>query len=422
MVQGGRSGRFSAPRWACSCLAARLPAQTLPVPALPPPARTEPVSAREVAADSTRPRPWEYALGVGVGWDGNIDFLVPDGPSGFAVVPRGGLARIFSSPRSQLRATAAGSLDRAIPAERAAPVPGRRRAGGRLPAVPGHVVAGQRFVRARLQRLVLASSCSEQGVPLPVVKTRSFAGALGLSTKAGSRTSLRFDGRFHGTEFDSPLLIDGASVRGSVGLQRQLGDRSTAAIEYSLEYVRPDQAGTSHVTHFGSLQWTRVLSQRSALLLEGGGSYTPDAARAGLDRKESFFGGASVTRQVRRSSLTLFVRREVAPAFGTGVSRLELRTGIRGSIPMGRDWELRMLASHVRPENQGDAEAAQASSGDAFVALGRRLGRRLEVSGEARYRRRGAMGALPAVEAFQAGLFLTLLTSHGRPIRTGPGL
>jgi hypothetical protein len=87
---------------------------------------------------------------------------------------------------------------------------------------------------------------------------------------------------------------------------------------------------------------------------------------------------------------------------------------------MGRDWELRVLAGHVQPESPG-AESAAASSDDAFVTLGRRLGRRLEVSGEARYRRRGATGALAAVEAFQAGLFLTLLTPHAR-IPQAPGL
>jgi hypothetical protein len=210
-------------------------------------------------------------------------------------------------------------------------------------------------------------------------------------------------------------LIDGSSVRGTVGLERQLGNRSTAAVEYSLEYVRPDQPDTSHLTHFGSLQWTRVLSQRSALLLEGGASTTPDAARAGLDSKQSFFGGASFTRQLRRSSLTLFVRREVAPAFGTGLSRLQLRTGLRASVPMGRAWELRMLAIHVEPENLGDAELADARSDDAFAALGRRLGRRLEVSAEARYRRRGAAGTFPALDAFRAGLFVTLLGPSGVP-------
>jgi len=52
--------------------------------------------------------------------------------------------------------------------------------------------------------------------------------------------------------------------------------------------------------------------------------------------------------------------------------------------------------------------------------VGRRLGRRLEVSGEARYRRRGATGALAAVEALRAGVFVTFVSPFGRPtIRAG---
>jgi putative beta-barrel porin BBP2 len=400
-------------------LTTRLPAQTLPVPTLPRQPEPSPPPLPEAVDETARPRPWEYALGAGVGWDGNIDFLVPHGPSGFAVFPRGGLARIFSSPRAQLRATAAGAWtgypgrnERRYQAD--VGLEGRY---DRSPSTRWRGSASYGLGYSDSSRILL-----EQGVSLPVVKTRSFAGALGLSRKAGPRGSLRIDGRFYRTEFDSPGLIDGSSVRGSVGLERQLGNRSTAAIEYSLEYVRPDQAGASHLTHFGSLQWTRVLSPRSALLLEGGASDTPDAARAGLDRKATFFGGTSFTRRVRRSSLTLFVRREVAPAFGTGVSRLELRGGLRASIPMGRDWDLRMLVSHVQPDDAVAAQGAGATSDDAFAALGRRLGRRFELSGEARYRRRGATGSLPAIDAFRAGLFLTLTTPSGRTLAPGPEL
>jgi hypothetical protein len=401
-------------------LTTRLPAQTLPVPTLPRQPDPGPSPLPEAVSDTARPRPWEYALGAGIGWDGNIDFLVPDGPSGVAVVPRGGIARLFSRPRAQLRATAAGAWTGYAGRNERHRYQADVGLEGRYDLSPG-----TRFRGSASYGLGYSDSSwilVQQGVPLPVVKTRSSAGDVGLTTRMGARGSLRIGGRFYRTAFDSPALIDGSSVRGSVGLERQLGRRSTAAIEYSLEYVRPDLPGTSHATHFGSLQWTRVLSERSALLLEGGASYTPDSARAGLDRQQSFFGGASLTRQVRRSSVTLYVRREVAPAFGTGVSRLELRTGLRGTVPMGRDWELRMLAGHVQPESPGSDEAAAASSDDAFVSLGRRLGKRVEVSGEARYRRRGATGVFAAVEAFQAGLFLTVLTPYGRPIPKGPGL
>ena len=387
-------------------LATTLPAQTLPVPTLPP----QPVP--EAVPDTTRPRPWEYALGAGIGWDSNIDFLVPDGPSGLGLAPRGALARIFSSPRARLRASAAGSWTGYPGQNELRRYDADLGLEGRYDQSPsthwrGSASYGLGFSDS-------STILQQQGVSLPVVKTRSFAGALGVSRRTGARGSLRLDGRFYRTEFDSPALIDGSSVRGTLGLERPLGSRSTAVVEYSLEFVRPDVPGTSHFTHFGSVQWTRLLSQRSALLLEAGASHTPDAARAGLDHEQSFFGGASFTRQMRRSSLTLFVRREVAPAFGTGVSRLQLRTGLRATIPMGRAWELRMLAVHVEPDGAGD-DLAHARSDDASVALGRRLGRNVEVTGEVRYRGRGAAGAFPAIDAFRAGLFVTLLGPSGVP-------
>src|SRR5712691_3659703 len=103
-------------------LTGRLAAQTLPVPVLPPQPAPEPEptpspkgSQQESLARAeplegpgpARPRPWEYVLGASIGWDGNIDFLVPNGPSGVAVVPRGGLSRVFSASNGQLRATVA---------------------------------------------------------------------------------------------------------------------------------------------------------------------------------------------------------------------------------------------------------------------------------------------------------------------------
>jgi hypothetical protein len=42
--------------------------------------------------------------------------------------------------------------------------------------------------------------------------------------------------------------------------------------------------------------------------------------------------GASYSREVKRSKLTLFARREVTPAFGLGVSRLENRLGLTATI------------------------------------------------------------------------------------------
>jgi hypothetical protein len=414
-------------------LTGRLAAQTLPVPVLPPEPAPEPgptpspaappqgsAAPAEVVDASARPRlrPWEYALGVGVDWDGNIDFLAPNGPGGVAVVPRGGLSRVVSASTGQLRATAAaggtGYLEQGEPRRYYADfdLEGRYQSS---PSTNWDASARYGFGYSDSSRILL-----EQGVSLPVVKTRSLTATLGLSKNVGAHTSLRIDGRVYRTEFDSPGLIDGQSVRGTIGLERQLSHRSTAAIRYSLEGVRSGRQGRSYFTHFASVQVTRVLSLRSALLLEGGGSDTPDAARAALEQKGSFFGGASFTRQIGRSSLTLFVRHEVTPAFGLGVSHVDLRSGLRGAIPVGRGWEVRMVASHVQPRSGQVAERMFASSDEAFVALGRRLGRHLELSGEGRYRRRSSTRATPAIEAFRAGVFLALLTPSGGAIALAP--
>ena len=406
-------------------LATRLAAQTQPVPALPPePApeseatlgQTQPPPPAGAAAPARAPRSWEYELGAGGGWNSNVDFVDPNGPSGSWVMPRGGLAHLFWTPHGQLRATAAGRWT-GYPNQTELSryyadfgLEGRYRSS---PHTDWRANADYWLGYSDSSRLLLA-----QGVLLPLVRSRSLTGSLGV-THALGRTSLRVDGRFYRTAFDSPGLIDGKSARGTIGLERPLSSRSAVAIEYSLEDVLSDQAGRSHLTHFASMQWTRILSPRSALLLEGGASYTPNPARAGLEQPQSFYGGAAFSRQVKRSSLTLFIRREVTPAFGYGVSRVALRGGLDATLPIGRLWKLRALAIVVRPEGQGPVGSIHDAT-DAFAALVRPLGRHVDLSGEVRYRRRGAASGIPMIEAFEAGLFVTLATPSWRAIVPWP--
>lgn len=407
-------------------LTARLDAQTLPVPELP----AEAVAAPEVvpspgapgeatqtpgegvdAPPTPRSAPWELALGAGLGWDSNIDFRVADGPSDMMLIPRAGIARVLRSRHAELRGAASGLWTGYRDNKEL------RRYYADF-ALDGSYNPSPRTSWQASASYGIGDSASErilreQGVALPRVKTRSLAATLGLSRSLGRRNSLRLESRFHGTDFDSPELIDGGSARVTVGLDREIGDRSTAGISYALEHVLSDRPDGSYLTHFASVQWTRVVSRRTALLLQGGASSTPDAARAGLAHGESFFGGASFTRALKGSSVTLFLRREVAPAFGTGDSRLDLRTGLRATIAMGRAWELSLETSHVQPSGTA-VSTEQGASSDGSASLGRRLGEWLEVSGETRYRRLGADGGLPAIQQLQAGVFLTLLTTPGR--------
>ncbi|HEX9188740.1 MAG TPA: hypothetical protein VGB87_16790, partial [Vicinamibacteria bacterium] len=109
----------------------------------------------------------------------------------------------------------------------------------------------------------------------------------------------------------------------------------------------------------------------------------------------------------------LFARREVTPAFGLGVSRVDNRFGLSATLPLGRAWMLRVSGTHVVPEAPERAEFSYGTPDEAAVALERRLGQYFAVSSEGRYRRRGAAGAIPEIEGFQAGLFLSLVSPGG---------
>jgi hypothetical protein len=410
-------------------LASGLSAQTLPLPTIPEelpgdarPAKpgTGPAPDASAAAGPTRPRPWEYGLGSGVGYDSNIEFRVPDGPSSIAVFPRGNFARVFWSPKGQLRMGGAGywvgyrdqqELNRY---DVSASLDGTYRSS---PNTTWRAGASYDYGYSDSSQVL-----SDQGVLLPVVKTQTATGDLGVTQKLGPKTSLRLDGRLYSTVFDQPAsgavgLVDGRSLRGTAALEHRFGPRNAVAIEYSLEGALGRQPGADgsryYLTHFGSLQWSHLLSAWSGFLLEAGASYTPDAIQAGLVQRESFYGGASYNRQVKRSTATLFARREVTPAFGLGVSRIENRFGLRATIPMGRAWTLQVAGTHVKPETPEGAGFTYATPDEASLVLACRLGRHVEVSSEGRYRRRGATGAFPEIEGYQAGVFLSLISPGG---------
>lgn len=407
-------------------LTSRLAAQTLPLPEMP--AKTAPMpevqpspgppgEAPQAPAptidplEPPRPAAWQFALGAGLAWNDNIDFRAVDGRSDVMLIPRGSIARVFRNPRGELRAAASGFWTGYREQKDFRQYFAEFGLDGTYNSSPR--TAWQASASYGIGDSASARILREQGVALPRVKTRSLDGTLGVSHSMGQRSALHIEGRFQGTDFDSPDLIDGGSARVAVGLDREIGDRTTAGIGYALEHVLSDRPDGSYLTHFASVQWTRVVSRRVAVLLQGGASSTPEAARVGLEQAQSFFGGASVTGKIKRSSVTLFLRREVAPAFGTGDSRLDLRSGLRATIAMGRAWELRIDTSHVRPDGPS-ARTAQGASYDGFASLGRRLGGWLEVSADTRFRRLDAAGGLPEIQELQAGVFLSLLTGPGR--------
>jgi Putative beta-barrel porin 2 len=392
-------------------LATQAFAQTLPVPPVPEPSPEPEEGAAPAPGTPAVPAPphrraWDYDFGVGGTYDTNVDFVDAEGGNGlFAVVPRASLARLFWGPRGETRLRASGRwVEYPEQADRG-------RGYGDFGLDGTYRTSPRTTVRLNasyeLGYTDSSATLRDQGLTLALGRTSTIAAGAGLVHALGARTSLRLAARGLRTGFEAPELFDGTSARGTVALEQAFGARSTGAVVYALEEVLADDRGPAYATHYASLQWNRVLSPRSALLLEGGIGYTPDAERAGLSRKESFFGGATIGREVGRASLTAYVRREVTPAFGTGVSRPQLRSGLQADVPLSRLVTFRVSGTYVAAEEEVAAGGFPASL-DASAALGWRVAPAFEVTAESSYRRRGALGSFVPVDAVTAGLFLHL--------------
>ena len=112
----------------------------------------------------------------------------------------------------------------------------------------------------------------------------------------------------------------------------------------------------------------------------------------------------------------MHVGSEVTPAFGTGVSRPQRRSGLQADVPLSRSWTLRLSGTHVAGEESASAQVFPPSI-DGYAALGVRVARVLEITAESSYRRRSAAGAFPAVDAWTAGLFLSLARPAAKAAR-----
>lgn len=376
----------------------RLHAQTLPLPVLPPE-----LPSTLVETESFETQRWEYAVGLAAGYDSNVDF-VPE-PSGDAVgTPLVSLVRVFPSPKGQLRIQGSGRAFMYADQGTKSHVDGDVGFQGTRSLSPtSNLAAG---ISAGVAHTSNYTILDEQGILLPLTRTRILQGFADWDLRLGTRSTVRVGGLTYYTDFEAPELVDSNSLRASLTLDRRLGERNTLFAYYAFDYSR---LASPYSTHYGSLQWSLVLPTRSALLLEGGISHTARAAASGLNSSRNFYGGAAFVRQVGRSRIVLFARREVLPAFGLGRLRLADRLGMRATSPIGRAWQLDLAARHVRCSDSCVSSEGNDNelSDEATVALGRSVGTRYVVAGQVRYRRRGPSGTIPAIEGLQAALVLT---------------
>ena len=372
--------------------AGRLHAQTLPLPVIP-----QAPGGAVPAAPAGPEQYWDYDLELGAGYDSNADF-VPEGAGAVLVRPRGEVARVFRGPRGRFRLGAGSRASVYASEDYENRVDANVFLGGSRELSPNVTLALD--AAGELGYTDGNRLLGDQGVLLPLARTRTLVGQASVDWRAGARNSLRVEGRAHHVAFDDPVFVDSSSQRGALTLGRRVNDRASVSVQYSIER---EWSGSSFLTHFGSLQWDQLMSMRSGLLLEGGASYTDQAATSGLASTWNFYGGASFSREVGRSRIVLFARREVTPVFGIGGLRLSDRFGLRADVPLGRAWQLGMAGSHIihsAPESDG---SERTSSDEATATLERRLGRQFFLGLAAQYRRRGPVGSTPETDGFQGG-------------------
>jgi hypothetical protein len=215
--------------------------------------------------------------------------------------------------------------------------------------------------------------------------------------------------------------VDSDSLRWELSFEERLSERNQFSLDYSFEHARNYVDADSH---FAFLGWVRTFSPRTAVLVDAGASYTLRAGDVGLQQPWSFYGGLSLNRQVKRSSLTAYYRREVIPIFGLAGLRLADRLGLEATIPLGRDWNLMLTGGYVVGPSSSEVESSRLTSGDAGVSLAWRAARHLSVSMDGRYRRRSATSTVPGIDDFAAGLFVSLVSGqasatpgHGKATR-----
>ena len=204
---------------------------------------------------------------------------MPEGSGDVLLTPRGELARVFRSPRGQFRVGASSRAFVYAAEENPSRVDGRASLVGSRALTPSVTLAGD--LSAGLEHTDSSKLLDAQGVLLPPSRARTLGGSARVDWQLGARSSVRVDGRVYTSDFEDPRLVDSSSERGSLDVTRRMSERGSLHVAYAIEHARLE---TSYWTHFGSLQWDQVLSARSALLIEGGSSYT-DGAEASRTRQ-----------------------------------------------------------------------------------------------------------------------------------------
>jgi hypothetical protein len=374
-------------------LAGRAAAQELPGPGSP--------GEEEAAAGTAVEVPiagLQINASLGGGWDSNASFQ-PDGASSATAFGQAGLARTWLSPKW----TTVGNIGGGGSLYQTSTTGNRYQIGaglnttGRLGTLTTLTVGAG----GGIEYTDFLSDPATDGLVLPLTRTRRLQGQMSLTRALGVRTQLTVGGDYGRYFFESEDLADTEGITASAGLTRTIGLQTSFTLGYGFQANRYEQNDRSQI-HTLALGVGRTLSTRTSLSIS-----------AGVDRRTfeevasrwTFSGNAAFNLQGRRTSLSLGLRRGVAPGPGLGQDRILNMISLVLTSTL-RPWATLTL-SGSRGLNQDPVDPELDYSADSVnLGLSLRLSQSFGLTPQLRYRRRGEVGVLPAVSTFRVGLAL----------------
>ena len=384
-------------------LASRADAQEVPVPVSP---GEEEAALGETGTPADLPiAGLQLNASLGGGWDSNASFQ-PDGTDSATAFGQAGLARTWLSPKWTTVANlgGGGSLYQTSAAGHRYQLGAGLNTTGRLGTLTSLTLGAS----GGTEYTDFLNDPATAGLVLPITRTRRLQGQAGLTRALGAQTQFSVGGGYGRYFFESEDLADTEGITASAGLTRTLGSQTSFAMDYGFQANRYEQNDRSR-THTVSLGIGRTLSARTSLSISAG------ADRRNFEEAASrwtFSGNAAFNLQGRRTSLSLSLRRGVAPGPGIGQDRILNMVNVVFTSTL-RPWAtLTLSGSHGLNQDPVDPDLSY-SSDSVDLGLSLRLSQSFGLAPQLRYRRRGEVGVIPAVNTFRVGLAL----DYARTIR-----
>jgi hypothetical protein len=335
---------------------------------------------------------------LGGGWDSNATFE-PDGTDSATAFGQAGLTRTWLSPKWTTVANVGGggSIYQLSTASSRYQLGGGLGTSGRLGAFTTLTLGGGGGV----EYTDFLNDPATAGLVLPITRSRRLQGQVGLTRALGARTQLALSGDYGRYFFDSADLADSEGITATASLNRTLNSATSLGFGYGYQANEYDASGRSH-THTLSVGVDRTLSTRTSLSVSVGANRRNFE---GINSGWIFAGEGAFDLQGRRTSLSFRVSRGVTPGPGLGQDRiLNLFSVVLTSTL--RPWAtLTLTGAHGLNQDPIDPDLSY-STDSVDLGLSLRLSQTLSLAPQLRYRRRGEINELPAVNTFRVGLAL----------------